>query len=41
MWYYYFINGQCDIILHLLLKEVESIMCDICVDWLILMYGAF
>ncbi len=32
--------GQCEII-DFTLEEVESMMCDMCVDWLILTYGAF
>ncbi len=36
----YVLNDQCDII-GFTLKEVENMMCDICVDWLILAYGAF
>ncbi len=34
------LNGQCEII-GFILEEVERMMCDICVDWLILTYGAF
>ncbi len=34
------LNGQCDVI-GFTLEEVENMMCDICVDWLILSYGAF
>ncbi len=34
------LNGQCEII-GFTLEEVENMMCDICVDWLILTYGAF
>ncbi len=34
------LNGQCEII-SFPLEEVENMVCDICVDWLILTYGAF
>ncbi len=34
------LNGQCEII-GFTLEEAKSMMCDICVDWLILTYGAF
>ncbi len=34
------LNGQCDII-GFTLEEVENMICDICVDWLILIYGDF
>ncbi len=34
------LNGQCEII-GFTLEEVDNMMCDICVDWLILTYGAF
>ncbi len=34
------LNGQCEIICFTL-EGVENMMCDICVDWLILIYGAF
>ncbi len=34
------LTGQCEII-GFTLDEVENMMCDICVDWLILTYGAF
>ncbi len=34
------LNGQCEII-GFTLEEVQSMMCDICVDWLILTNGAF
>ncbi len=33
-------NGQCGII-GFTLEEMENMMYDICVDWLILSYGAF
>ncbi len=38
--HYLFLNGQFEII-GFTLKEVENMMCDICVDWLILTYDAF
>ncbi len=34
------LNDECDII-GFTLDEVENMMCDICLDWLILAYGAF
>ncbi len=34
------LNGQCEII-GFTIEEVENMMCDIYVDWLILTYGAF
>ncbi len=36
----YVLNGQCEII-GFTLEEVDSMMCDICVDILILTYGVF